>query len=45
MRSSKFPAVVLIIRDRDPLPWFVLVSVRSCGPAPITAVNSASINA
>lgn len=32
MRTSKFPAAVLMIRDRDPLPWFVLVSVRSCGP-------------
>ena len=37
------PAVVEIVRGRDPLRWLIRVSVRSCGPAPITAVSSASI--
>jgi hypothetical protein len=33
------------MRGREPLRWAVRVWVRSCGAAPITAVNSASINA
>ena len=37
------PAVVEIVRGRDPLRGLIRVSVRSCGPAPITAVSSASI--
>jgi len=37
--------VVEIVFDRDPLRSAVRSPVRSHGPAPITVVNSASINA
>ncbi len=33
------------VRVRRPAGWAVRAPLRSCGPAPITAVNSASINA
>jgi hypothetical protein len=45
IRSSRSPAVVLSTRGREPLRWEVRASVRWCGPAPITAVSSASIRA
>jgi hypothetical protein len=41
----QIPAVVVSVRGREPLRWAVRLSVRSCGPAPITAVSSASRNA
>ena len=45
IRSSRSPAVVVSVRGRLPLRWAVRSAVRSHGPAPITAVSSASINA
>ncbi len=45
MRSSRSPAVVVSTRGREPLRWAVRDLVRSCGAAPIVAVNSASISA
>jgi hypothetical protein len=45
IRSSSSPAVVVRVRARDPLRCAALASDRSQGPAPITAVSSASINA
>lgn len=45
IRSSRSPAVVVSVRGRDPLRCAVRWSLRSQGPAPITAVSSASINA
>jgi hypothetical protein len=36
---------VVSTRGRDPFRWAVRDSLRSHGPAPITAVASASINA
>jgi hypothetical protein len=45
MRSSKSPAVVVSSLSRWPLRWPVRLEVRSFGAAPITEVNSASINA
>ena len=31
IRSSRSPAVVVIVLAREPLRWFVRASVRSCG--------------
>ena len=45
IRSSRSPAVVVSVRGRVPLRCAVRCSVRSQGPAPITLVSSASINA
>jgi hypothetical protein len=45
IRSSRSPAVVVRVHGRDPLRWAERASDRSKGPAPITAVSSASINA
>ena len=42
--SSTSPAGVDNSRARCPLRWVVRVSVRSCGPAPMIAVASASIS-
>jgi len=43
--NSRSPATVLTVLGRCPLRCAKRVSVRSCGPAPITELNSASINA
>jgi len=45
IRSSRSPAVVVNVRDREPFRCAVRASLRSQGPAPITLVSSASINA
>ena len=45
IRSSRSPAVVVKVRGRLPLRCAVRSTDRSHGPAAITLVNSASINA
>ena len=43
--TVRSPAVVETILSRVPLRWVVRAAVRSCGPAPISAVASASTSA
>ena len=45
IRSSRSPAVVVIVRGRCPFLCAVRASVRWCGYAPITELSSASISA
>jgi hypothetical protein len=43
--TVRSPAVVATSLSRVPLRWVVRLSVRSCGPAPMCAVASASTSA
>lgn len=45
IRNSRSPAGVVNVRGREPLRWVTRPAARSHGPAPITAMPSASIKA